>query len=85
VYAITFVNPFAASIQVDIRAGSSSCDRNASCFNGQLGPGVSWTLNTGENVVCYRRTSNPGMPGSGLGEWSTFSPDDINTPATIQL
>jgi hypothetical protein len=85
-YAITFANPFGVWLQVEIRAGSAAnCGSNASVFNTSLGPGSSWTLSTDQNVVCYRRTANPDVPGSPLGGWNTFSPDDINTPTTIQL
>lgn len=85
-YSITFLNAFATTIQVDIRAGSqANCDGNGSVFNGPLGPNASWTLNTSSNVVCWRRTANPDSPGSPLGGWNSFSPDNINTPTTIQL
>ena len=85
-YSITFHNPFVAGLQLDVRAGNqANCDANGSVFNGPLGPNASWTLNTSENVVCWRRTANPGTPGSPLGGWGSFSPDDINTPTTIQL
>jgi hypothetical protein len=85
-FSITFQNPFGNTIQLDVRAGSqASCDANGSVFNGALGPNASWTLNTSDNVVCWRRTASPGMPGSPFGGWGSFSPDNINTPTTIQL
>ncbi len=85
-FQITFQNPFGVSVQLDVRAGNqANCDANGAVFNGPLGPNASWTLNTSENVVCWRRTSNPGTLGSPLGVWGSFSPNAINTPATIQL
>ncbi|MFZ0759507.1 MAG: hypothetical protein WAM69_06095 [Candidatus Sulfotelmatobacter sp.] len=85
-FSITFVNPFDVSVQVEIRAGSEqNCDQNGTVFSDALGPNASWTLNTGENVVCYRRTADPAVSGGPFNEWGTFSPDSINTPANIQL
>lgn len=84
-YQITFANPFGSEVQLNVRSGSSSCELNAERYNGSLEPGGAYTLYTEDNVVCYRRTSNPGVPGSGFTTWNTFSPDDINTPTTINL
>lgn len=86
-FSITFSNPFGDWITLEIRAGSNqNCDANAVVFNSQLAPGADYSLNTGDSVVCYRRTANPGQPGSPMQpNWNTFSPDPQNTPASIQL
>jgi hypothetical protein len=85
-YSITLNNPFGMPIQLQIHAGSlASCDANASVFNGPLGPNASYPFQTSQNVVCWRRTADPNMPGGPFGQWTSFSPDDINTPVQIQL
>ena len=85
-FSITFTNPFGVAIQLQVSAGQyQNCDQNGTVYNGQLGPNASWTLNSDQNVVCWRRTANPGQPGSPFNQWGTFSPNDINTPANIQL
>jgi hypothetical protein len=85
-FSITLQNPFGDTIELEVRTGSQpNCDANGSIFNGPLGPNASFPFNTSDNVVCWRRTANPGTPGSPFGVWNTFSPDDINTPVNIQL
>jgi hypothetical protein len=85
-YQITFQNPFGAAVQLEIRTGNQAdCERNNIVFNNSLGPNGAHLLETDDNVVCWRRTANPGQPGSPLTQWGTFSPNDANTPTTIQL
>jgi hypothetical protein len=84
-YQITFVNGLGASVTLDVRSGSNSCEQNTQRYNGVLASGGTYTLNTGDSVVCYRRTANPADPSSGLTVWNTFSPDNMNTPTTISL
>jgi len=85
-YSITFLNPFNTSVQLEVHAGNqANCDQNGTTFNSSLGANGTYVLDTSENVVCWRRTANPGTPGSPLGGWGTFAPDNINTPTTIQL
>lgn len=85
-YSITLNNPFGVLIVLQVTAGSNAdCNVNGTIFNGPLGPNASYGFNTSENVVCWRRTADPDIPGGPFGGWTSFSPDDINTPANIQL
>lgn len=85
-YDITFRNNFSVAVQLEIRSGvSQDCDNNPSRFNGAVQAQSDQPFSTDDNVVCYRRTADPDNPGGGLGDWKTFSPDDINTPITIDL
>ena len=84
-YQISFANQFNVPVALEVRSGSNACDLNAQQYNSPLDAGKVYTLNTDDNVVCYRRTSDPNDPASGFAGWNTFSPDDINTPANIAL
>jgi hypothetical protein len=85
-YSITLSNPFDAWVHLQIHAGSSaSCDANVSIFDSMLASHAPHQLDTDANVVCWRRTANPAQEGSPLGQWTSFSPNDQNTPASIQL
>ena len=83
-YKITFENTLAKPVQLEVHAGSGGCDANQSVFDEQLAAGGTTEIDTDQNVVCYRRTADPDNPGT-MTSWATFSPDDINTPATIDI
>ena len=84
-FDITFQNNFDEEVQLEIASGSQGCDSNTVRFNGLVAGGGSQLFSTDDNVVCYRRTADPDNPGGGFGGWVTFSPDDINTPVTLNL
>jgi hypothetical protein len=84
-HQISFTNQFGVPVALEIRSGSNACDQNTQRYSNTLAAGGTYTLNTDDNVVCYRRTSNPDDPDSGFTVWNTFSPDDDNTPVTITL
>jgi hypothetical protein len=85
-FSITLHNPFGTQIDLEVRGGSqAACDSNGVIFHNALGPNASYPFDTSESVVCWRRTSDPDTPGSPLGQWVSFAPNDINTPVEIQL
>lgn len=83
-YQITFENSLSKPVQLQVHAGNGSCDTNQSVLDEQLDAGATKEIDTDQNVVCYRRTADPDNPGT-MTTWTTFSPDDINTPATIDI
>ncbi len=84
-YQISFQSQFGTTVVLQVRSGSGNCDNNAIRYDGPLDAGGAYTLNTDDNVVCYRRTADPNNPASGFTVWNTFSPDPMNTPVTITL
>lgn len=83
-YQITFNNTLAEAVQLQVRTGNGSCDMNESILDQQLAAGATREIETDQNVVCYRRTADP--PNSGtMTNWGTFSPNDVNTPSTIDI
>lgn len=85
-YQITFVNHAWAQVRLEISTGNfQSCDQNASQGLVTLLLNDGHPIQTDASVVCWRRTANPDDPHSAWGNWNSMSPDDQNTPATIEL
>lgn len=84
-YQITFENSLADAVVLEIRVGNEAdCDGNQPFYNDQIAAGGNKVIETDANVVCYRRTADPDNPGI-MTAWDTFSPNDINTPADIDI
>ena len=84
-YQITFENSLAEAVVLEIRVGNEAdCDANQPLFNDQIDAGGNKVIQTDFNVVCYRRTADPDNPGT-MTDWDTFSPNNINTPAEIDI
>jgi hypothetical protein len=83
-YQVTFKNSLDKPVQLEVNVGDGNCDTNQNILSQQLDPGGDKTIDTDQNVVCYRRTADPDNPGV-MTSWVTFAPDDINTPALIDI
>jgi hypothetical protein len=83
-YQITFENTLSKPVQLQVNTGNGGCDTNQNVVDEQVAVAGTKQINTDWNVVCYRRTADPDNPGPMTG-WVTFSPDDTNTPATIDI
>jgi hypothetical protein len=84
-YQITFENTLSKAVQLQVNAGDKvDCNANGQVVNEQLDAYKTKTIDTDENIVCYRRTADPDNPGQ-MTAWVTFSPDDQNTPALIDV
>jgi len=85
-YQITFANHAWAQVQLQITTGNfQDCSQNHSEGPYILPLNVGHVLSTSATVVCYRRTADPTNPNSGWGSWNSISPNDQNTPMTIEL
>ena len=85
-YSITFVNGAWVSAVLDIRTGANQdCNTNVSVGPIRLKLNDSYTLQTDDVVVCYRRLNDPDDQDSGWQAWNSFAPDDQNTPMTIEI
>ncbi|WP_158944627.1 hypothetical protein [Granulicella sp. S190] len=86
-YPVEIHNDYGQTLTVEIRTGNNPNDlgQNALFYQGDLGPDESKTTDNFDPIICFRRSANPDNPGAGLGGWNTFSPDDRNTPKTLEL
>lgn len=85
-YQITFVNHAWAEVKLEVATGNNQdCNRNASEGPTALALNVGHTITTSASVVCYRRSANPDDPNSGWDTWTSISPNDQNTPMTVEL
>jgi hypothetical protein len=86
-YQVEIHNDYNQTLAIEIRTGNNPNDfeQNTLFYQGDLVAGGSKTTDNFDPVICYRRTADPDNYAAGLGGWNTFSPDDINTPITIEL
>jgi hypothetical protein len=85
-YQITFYNRGWAQCKLEVRAGrSADCSQNTLIATYTLMLDVGQPVATSQTVLCYRRPADPDDPNSNWEIWNTVSPDDINTPMSIDV